>query len=247
MKYLPGLFVLIIVAIAGLWVYPMTQSGHRVNNIAHKKFFTGERGKETYLYPTVRVCLATGGNGSGVIIWNRGPWIKVLTAGHVVAEEIEGVTIRNQYGNTHHTKFKVVKANDMRTSPDLGLIRVWVGDVPVRVAPIAGNATPVFMEQVVTVGCPVGRSQQAEVGILNVDMHQKLFGARRKFTRVSTPVINGNSGGPVMLPSGHVIAITSGVQSMQGHPFAPPIPITHLNFMVSLDQIHEFLEGVNLK
>jgi hypothetical protein len=239
--------LLVLIAIP----YAAEYFGHPVNDITRTKFLTGQRGLETYLYPTIRIesrMPYQSAWASGVIIWHSGPWIKVLTAGHVPTQiNATHVWIRNDHGYTQHTNIRLIKANDFMNEPDLALYRVRVGDVPVRVAPIAGDGTPVFMERVVAVGCPNGRPQQADVGVYNMDMRQKFGSTLQKFTRTTTPIMNGSSGGPIMKPSGHVIAIVSrGLAAAFGW-MGNPIPVTHMNYSVTLDQIHEFLAGVNIK
>jgi hypothetical protein len=193
------------------------------------------------LSPTVRIS-SEGGIGSGVVISAtdssakppvRTDWI--LTAAHVVGKESTVTVTFYSY-----TKAKqdilcelcaFVVMSD--TTKDLALIKVDSGTHLLRscgrLAP--RNYSPFLFTPIYTVGCSLGLAPRPSEGIITV--------IAGDHWEVSSPILPGNSGGPVFDAKTHaVIGIAVWVKTYYGQ------LITTMAGIVPIQTIYEFMDEI---
>src|SRR3989339_32718 len=177
---------------------------------------------ERMLYPTVRIT-AGFSTGSGVIFHRKDAKeeVYILTACHVV--ENETTVSVELYDSTVITASVVITD----TAKDLALLcALAVKPYFARLAPESYTAylfTPIY-----TVGCSLGLLPRPSHGIISV--------VNTDSWEVSSPILPGNSGGPVFDGRTYeVIGIAVWVKTYQGQ------LITTMAGLVPVNQIYEFL------
>lgn len=186
------------------------------------------------LYPTVRINTKDG-IGSGVIISATDSTDWILTAAHVVGKESEvRIEIFNQKENLSDLCAFVVMTD---TNKDLALLcalcpsrEAGSSDSVVKTAKLASkNYKPYIFTEIWTVGCSLGlvpRPSSGHICVISGDHWE-----------VSSPILPGNSGGPVYDAKTHeVIGIAVWVKTYYGQ------LITTMAGVVPIQTIYEFLE-----
>jgi hypothetical protein len=166
--------------------------------------------------------------GSGVVIGTHG---EVLTNAHVV-ENCAQITVRSSSAS--------VIARDEKN--DLAVVHSSLPASPVAVfreggAVRAGDA-------VVAMGYPLS-GLLSDAAILSVGNVSALagLGDDSRFLQISAPVQPGNSGGPLLDASGHLIGIVTGkLDVMRLAPFLRDIP-QNVNFALKGELVRTFLDS----
>ena len=166
--------------------------------------------------------------GSGVVIGTHG---EVLTNAHVV-ENCTKITVRSSSAS--------VVARDEKN--DLAVVQSSLPASPVAVfregGPVrAGDA-------VVALGYPLSGllADTASLSVGNVSALAGL-GDDTRFLQISAPVQPGNSGGPLLDASGHLIGIVTGkLDVMRLAPFLGDIP-QNVNFALKAEMVRTFLDS----
>ena len=198
---------------------------------------------ERMLYPTVRIS-SPSGTGSGVVISNTNHTnrdeltrIDILTAAHVV--EDENTVNLELYDSSIITGTVIITD----TVKDLALIRVICGIRDIRVKDIyfahlaPRDYTPYIFTPVYTIGCSLGLSPRPSQGIISV-IGKDLPAGRHGNWEVTSPVLPGNSGGPVYdARTYEIIGIAVWVKVCQGQ------LVTTMAGIVPITEIYEFMEG----
>ncbi|MFH1230526.1 MAG: serine protease [Planctomycetota bacterium] len=194
---------------------------------------------EKMLYPTVRIT-SSSGTGSGVVIsyklkvtsyelkpetCNLQPETFILTAAHVV--DNQSVVNIELYNSTIITGTVIITD----TAKDLALLRALCASVAkAKLAP--KDYTPYLFTPVWTVGCSLGLKPRPSFGHLCA-----LCDSVADNWEVSSPVLPGNSGGPVYdARTYEVIGIAVWVKTYQGQ------LVTTMAGVVPINQIYEFLQ-----
>ena len=206
---------------------------------------------EELLYPTVRISTASG-IGSGVIIHHKGTKdtknTYILTAAHVVGNNSSvtvtfysylPVPLARQTGisNTQTTLCDLCAFVVMTdTNKDLALLCALC-DFVVKTAKLAShNYNYYLFTPVYAIGCSLGLNPRPSSGIISA-IH--LSGLCVSAVEVSSPILPGNSGGPVFDANTHeVIGIAVWVKTYYGQ------LITTMAGIVPISEIYEFLNGV---
>jgi len=192
------------------------------------------------LSPTVRINTKEG-IGSGVVInintpltpLNRGDCY-VLTAAHVVENNSAVSVTFYSYANNKQSILCELSASVVMTdtAKDLALLSIHhslliTHNYSARLAP--KDYTPFVFSPVVTVGCSLGLPPRPSEGIITV--------VTEDHWEVSSPILPGNSGGPVFDSNTHeVIGIVVWVKTYYGQ------LITTMAGVVPLPVIYEFLQ-----
>ena len=198
------------------------------------------------LAPTVRISSASG-IGSGVVISHRDTEnteksIYILTANHVVGNNTSvTVTVYSYISNTQASLCNLcafVVVTD--TNKDLALLRINPPVSPFVKGGLRGiysaklapkDYTPYLFTPVWTVGCSLGLKPRPSFGHLCA-----LGDSVANYWEVSSPILPGNSGGPVYDANTHeVIGIAVWVHTYQGQ------LITTMAGVVPIQSIYEFL------
>ncbi|MFH1230735.1 MAG: serine protease [Planctomycetota bacterium] len=197
---------------------------------------------EKLLYPTVRISSPTG-TGSGVVIsyklkvtsyelkpetCNLQPETFILTAAHVVGDESK---VEIEFFTTKNTKIDAeVLITD--TDKDLALIKIRDSALPqhLYLSRLASkDYRPYLFNPVYTIGCSLGLPPRPSQGIISV--------IDKDHWEVSSPVLPGNSGGPVYdRYTYQVIGVAVWVKTYQGQ------LVTTMAGIVPINQIYEFLQ-----
>jgi S1-C subfamily serine protease len=184
---------------------------------------------EKMLYPTVRIS-SPAGTGSGVIFNHKDTkdtknTIYILTACHVVDKQ--SVVNVELYDSTVITASVVITD----TTKDLALLCALCDSVvktySAKLAP--KDYTPYIFTPIYTVGCSLGLLPRPSNGIITV--------VDKDHWEVSSPVLPGNSGGPVFDGRTYeVIGIAVWVKVYQYQ------LVTTMAGIVPINQIYEFLQ-----
>jgi tetratricopeptide (TPR) repeat protein len=171
--------------------------------------------------------------GSGIVIGTGG---EVLTNAHVV-DRCDAITI--QFASKK-SETAVMVARDQKN--DLALVRV--ANPPPAVAAFR-DGTPVRAgDTVVALGYPLPTLLSSSAA-LTVGYVSALSGFEddARYMQISTPVQPGNSGGPLLDASGHLVGIvTSKLNAENVARFIGDIP-QNVNFAVKAEVVRTFLDG----
>jgi hypothetical protein len=159
----------------------------------------------------------------------------VLTAAHVVENNSTVSVTFYSYTNNKSAVADVLSASVVMTdtTKDLALIKVDSGTHLLRscgrLAP--RNYSPFLFTPIYTVGCSLGLAPRPSEGIITV--------ITENHWEVSSPILPGNSGGPVFDAKTHaVIGIAVWVKTYYGQ------LITTMAGIVPICEIYRFLDGV---
>jgi tetratricopeptide (TPR) repeat protein len=175
-------------------------------------------------------------SGSGVVINAKG---EVLTNAHVV-ENCQSITVRLAPGNS---EVGVLVASDEKN--DLALVRLKDNRNPPSSVAVFREGAPVRPgDTIVALGYPLSGllSSDANVSVGNVSA---LAGLRddSRYLQISAPVQPGNSGGPLLDASGHLVGIvTAKLDAMRLARFTGDIP-QNVNFALKAEVARTFLDS----
>jgi tetratricopeptide (TPR) repeat protein len=172
-------------------------------------------------------------SGSGVVIGTQG---EILTNSHVV-ENCESITVQFSDGNSESA---VLAARDQKN--DLAVIRM--NTPPASIAIFREGAPIRAGDAVVALGYPLSGllASTTNVSVGNVSALAGL-GDDSRYFQISAPVHPGNSGGPLLDLSGHVIGIVrSKLDAIRVARFTGDLP-QNVNFAIKSDLARAFLES----
>jgi S1-C subfamily serine protease len=170
-------------------------------------------------------------SGSGVVINPKG---EILTNAHVV-EGCQTITVRLAFGNS---EAGVLVANDEKN--DLAVVRVMaIGEPPTSIAVFREGAPVRPGDTIVALGYPLSGllSSDANISVGNVST---LAGLRDDslYLQISAPVQPGNSGGPLLDASGHLVGVvTAKLDAMRVARVTGDIP-QNVNFALKTEREH---------
>jgi hypothetical protein len=171
--------------------------------------------------------------GSGVVIGARG---EILTNSHVV-EACEKITVQLAAGNSEPA---ALVARDARN--DLAVVRI--DSSPASVAAFREGAQIRAGETVVALGYPLSGllASSANLSVGNVSALAGL-GDDPRHVQISAPVQPGNSGGPLLDASGHLVGIvTAKLNAAQVARMTGDFP-QNVNFAIKAEVARAFLDG----
>ncbi len=205
------------------------------------------------LAPSVQVN-AKGSVGGGTLLASRGGLSFVVTAFHVVSKVVKPgsdeetrepveVTLYDVKGEPSETVVgDLISWDELR---DLALVRLRsLQDFP-HVAKLASREslqairvfTPIY-----AVGCPLGHDPLPTLGEI-ATLHKEVRGGR--FWMMNAPTIFGNSGGGIFhRETRELIGVSVMVCTYEG---AVATPVPHLGVLVSLEQVYDWLDTLNLQ
>ena len=170
-------------------------------------------------------------SGSGVVIGAQG---EVLTNAHVV-ENCAKITVQSLSASAAY----LIARDDKN---DLAVVR---GSLPASPVAVFRKGEPVRAgKSVVALGYPLSGllADQASLSVGNVSALAGL-GDDSRFLQISAPVQPGNSGGPLLDASGHLIGIVTGkLDVMRLAPFLRDIP-QNVNFALKAEVARTFLDS----
>ena len=183
---------------------------------------------ERMLYPTVRI-KAGFSTGSGVVIDKY-----IITAAHVVGNQSE-VTVeffhRRDAENAEISAIVVITD----TIKDLALLKPS-RPLPYKATLAPADYRPYIFTPVYSVGCSLGLVPRPSQGIITV-IHRRDAENAENYWEVSSPILPGNSGGPVYDgKTFEVIGIAVWV-----HTYKNQI-VTTMAGVVPINEIYKFLE-----
>ena len=175
-------------------------------------------------------------SGSGVVINTKG---EILTNAHVV-EGCQTITVRLAFGNS---EAGVLVANDEKN--DLAVVRVMaIGEPPTSIAVFREGAPIRVGDSIVALGYPLSGllSSDANLSGGNVSALARLRDDSR-YLQISAPVQPGNSGGPLLDASGHLVGIvTAKLDAVRFARFTGDIP-QNVNFALKAEVARTFLDS----
>jgi S1-C subfamily serine protease/Flp pilus assembly protein TadD len=174
--------------------------------------------------------------GSGVVIGTQG---EILTNSHVV-EGCAEITLRFTSGNSETA---ALVARDERN--DLAVIRAIRANISATSVATFREGTPVRAgDAAVALGYPLS-GLLATTANLSVGNVSALAGLRddSRYLQISAPVQPGNSGGPLLDTSGHLIGIvTAKLNAVRIAKFTGDIP-QNVNFALKAEVARTFLDS----
>lgn len=180
-------------------------------------------------------CAQAGQFGTGFAISPKG----YLVTCHHVVRGAERVIVHHQNGYLEAT----IVALDPRN--DLAILKVdgWPG----RYLGLSSSSEVTHASEVLVAGFPdptvLGRNPKVSTGIVNA-----LSGVRDdpRFIQISAPVQPGNSGGPLLSPSGRVVGVVAaGLNSMDRMTNGGYLPQT-VNYAIKTDLILPLLKNASI-
>jgi dienelactone hydrolase len=175
-------------------------------------------------------------SGSGVVISSRG---EILTNAHVV-ESCSNITARFSAGNLERAS---LVARDQKN--DLAVVRTAAANAaPATVASFREGAPLRAGDAVVALGYPLSGllATTANLTVGNVSALAGL-GDDSRYMQISAPVQPGNSGGPLLDASGHVVGIvTSKLNAASVARVTGDIP-QNVNFALKAEVARTFLDS----
>lgn len=186
---------------------------------------------------TVTLCCADGATytGSGIVIGRQG---EVLTAAHVV-KNCKNLQVSRPLQRPVNAD---VVAKD--TQNDLALLRAKIGlGQPALFR--AGTAIRAG-ESVMAIGYPLAGLLSTEPNLsTGVVSASAGLGDDVRYLQVSVPVQPGNSGGPLLDGSGHVVGVVSGKLDFRVAQFTGAIP-ENVNFAIKSEMAQLFLRSFSV-
>jgi len=179
-----------------------------------------------------RVHAADTSSGSGVVIGSKG---EILTNAHVV-EHCAAITVQFSTGNSEAA---VLVARDEKN--DLAVIRSKT--LPSSVAAFRDGGPLRAGDTVVALGYPLSGllASSANLSVGNVSALAGL-GDDSRYVQISAPVQPGNSGGPLLDASGHLVGIVTGkLNAARIAQFTGDIP-QNVNFALKAELARTFVE-----
>lgn len=180
-------------------------------------------------------CVNAGQFGTGFAISPKG----YLVTCHHVVRGAERVIVHHRNGYLEAT----IVALDPRN--DLAILKVegWPG----RYLGLSSSSEVTHASEVLVAGFPdptvLGRNPKVSTGIVNA-----LSGVRDdpRFIQISAPVQPGNSGGPLLSPSGHVVGVVAaGLNSLDRMTNGGYLPQT-VNYAIKTDLILPLLKNASI-
>lgn len=180
-------------------------------------------------------CAQAGQFGTGFAISPKG----YLVTCHHVVRDAERVIVHHRSGYLEAT----IVALDPRN--DLAILKVdgWPG----RYLGLSSSSEVTHASEVLVAGFPdptvLGRNPKISTGIVNA-----LSGVRDdpRFIQISAPVQPGNSGGPLLSPSGRVVGVVAaGLNSMDRMTNGGYLPQT-VNYAIKTDLILPLLKNASI-
>jgi S1-C subfamily serine protease len=176
---------------------------------------------------------ADAATASGVAIGSRG---EILTNAHVVAN-CRKITVQFSSGNSETA---VLVARDQNN--DLAVIRI--DTPPTSLAAFRDGAPIRAGDAVVALGYPLSgllaSSTNLSVGYVSALAG---LGDDHRYVQISAPVQPGNSGGPLLDASGHLVGIvTAKLNAVHVARFTGDIP-QNVNFAINAEVARAFLDG----
>lgn len=180
-------------------------------------------------------CVNAGQFGTGFAISPKG----YLVTCHHVVRDAERIIVHHQNGYLEAT----IVALDPRN--DLAILKVdgWPG----RYLGLSSSSEVTHASEVLVAGFPdptvLGRNPKISTGIVNA-----LSGVRDdpRFIQISAPVQPGNSGGPLLSPSGRVVGVVAaGLNSMDRMTNGGYLPQT-VNYAIKTDLILPLLKNASI-
>jgi len=174
--------------------------------------------------------------GSGVVIGDRGD---ILTNSHVV-EDCKNITVQI---SSEKAQPAILVARDQLN--DLAIVRV--NSSPASVAAFRGSAPLRAGDSIVALGYPLS-GLLATTANLSVGIVSALAGLGNdaRYIQISAPVQPGNSGGPLLDTSGHVVGIvTAKLNAVRVARFTGDIP-QNVNFAIKAEVARAFLESKDI-
>ena len=171
-------------------------------------------------------------SGSGVVIGSKG---EILTNAHVV-ERCAAITVQFSTGNSEAA---VLVARDEKN--DLAVIRSKT--LPSSVAAFRDGGPLRAGDTVVALGYPLSGllASSANLSVGNVSALAGL-GDDSRYVQISAPVQPGNSGGPLLDASGHLVGIVTGkLNAARIAQFTGDIP-QNVNFALKAELARTFVE-----
>ena len=174
--------------------------------------------------------------GSGVVIGTGG---EILTNAHVVANCTQ-ITVRFFTGNS---EMAVLVARDEKN--DLAVVRTKQANIsPSSVATFREGSPLRAGDTVVALGYPLSGllATTANLSVGNVSALAGL-GDDSRYIQISAPVQPGNSGGPLLDSSGHVVGVvTAKLDAARVARFTGDIP-QNVNFALKVEVVRTFLDS----
>ena len=175
-------------------------------------------------------------SGSGVVIGTKG---EILTNAHVV-EACRTITVKLASGNS---KSAALVARDERN--DLAVIRLTgANNPPNSVAVFREGSSIRAGDAVVALGYPLSGvlATEANLSVGNVSALSGIADNSR-YLQISAPVQPGNSGGPLLDASGHLVGIvTAKLNAVRIARFTGDIP-QNVNFALKVEVARTFLDS----
>jgi hypothetical protein len=179
-------------------------------------------------------------SGSGVVIGTKG---EILTNFHVV-EACQKITVRLASGNS---QLSALVARDERN--DLALIRLAGTDnSPASIAMFREGLPVRAGDAIVALGYPLSGilATDANVSVGNVSALSGIADDSR-YLQISAPVQPGNSGGPLLDASGHLVGVvTSKLNALRVARFTGDIP-ENVNFALKAEVARTFLDSKGIE
>ena len=187
----------------------------------------------------VAVAYAETSSGSGVLIGTKG---EILTNAHVV-EACQIITVKLASGNSQTA---VLVARDERN--DLAVVRLTGADNPATSVAVFREGQPVRAgDAVVALGYPLSGllATDATLSVGNVSGLSGIADDSR-YLQISAPVQPGNSGGPLLDASGHLVGIvTAKLNALRVARFTGDIS-ENVNFALKAEVARTFLDSKHI-
>ena len=158
--------------------------------------------------------IQSGGTGSGVIYRSNNNSSFIITNNHVIANAVQGGTIRVELNNGDLETASIVGRD---STYDLAVLRINRGNL--KAITVGNSNTLIIGEPVVAFGSPLGLSGTVTSGIvsaLNRPVTTGSFGIESFIDAIQTDAaINpGNSGGPLVDGTGALVGINSAIATV---------------------------------